>query len=116
VRIENLEDLFNARRGKLDPSDVRAVEVTDALVDTGATLLSVPRRLIEQLGIERFQTRRARTAAGVVEFDVYGTVRLTVQERECRIDVAEVPDDCPVLIGQIALEQLDFVVDPFGSG
>jgi hypothetical protein len=29
--------------------------------------------------------------------------------------VAEVPDDCPVLIGQIPLEVLDFVVDPVGQ-
>ena len=37
---------------------------------------------------------------------------LTVQGRECPMDVAEVPDDCPVLIGQVPLELLDFVVDP----
>ena len=30
----------------------------------------------------------------------------------CRIDVAVVPEDCPVLIGQVGLELLDFVVDP----
>jgi hypothetical protein len=28
--------------------------------------------------------------------------------------VAEVPDECGVLIGQIPLEALDFVVDPVG--
>jgi hypothetical protein len=26
--------------------------------------------------------------------------------------VVEVPDDCPVLVGQLILEALDFVVDP----
>lgn len=30
-------------------------------------------------------------------------------------DVAESPDDCPVLVGQIPLEGLDFVVDPIGQ-
>jgi hypothetical protein len=29
--------------------------------------------------------------------------------------VTEVPDDCPILIGQIPLELLDFVVDPSGQ-
>ena len=38
-------------------------------------------------------------------------MRLTIQGRECTIDVADVPNDCPVLIGQIPLEMLDFVVD-----
>ena len=41
-------------------------------------------------------------------------MRLTVEGRDCLSDVAEVPDDCPVLIGQIPLELLDFVVDPVG--
>ena len=36
---------------------------------------------------------------------------LTIQDRVCTMDVVEVPDDTPVLIGQLPLEQLDFVVD-----
>jgi hypothetical protein len=39
-------------------------------------------------------------------------VLLTVEGRECRVEVAEIPDDCPVLIGQIPLEMLDVLVDP----
>ena len=39
-------------------------------------------------------------------------MRLAIQGRECPCDVTELPDDCPVLIGQIPLELLDFVVDP----
>jgi hypothetical protein len=42
---------------------------------------------------------------------VYQAVRLTVQDRDCTVDVLEVPDSVPVLIGQVALEVLDFVVD-----
>lgn len=112
ARIENLQDLFDLDRGLLKPGEVRTVEVTDALVDTGATLLSLPRRLIDQLGLKPVRTRRARTSAGVATFSVFGTVRLTVQGREFKGDVAELPDDCPVLIGQIPLEDMDFVVDP----
>ena len=42
-------------------------------------------------------------------------MRLTVQGRDCLVEVAEVPEECPVLIGQIPLEMLDFVVDPVGQ-
>ena len=42
-------------------------------------------------------------------------MRLIVQGREFTCDVAEIADDCPVLIGQIPLEGLDFVVDPQGQ-
>jgi hypothetical protein len=34
-----------------------------------------------------------------------------VQDRDRVIEVAELPDGCPPLIGQIPLEMLDFVVD-----
>ena len=111
--IENLADLFELEKGTTTV-DVRRVEVSDALVDTGATMLSMPRRLIDQLGLRPVRTRQARTSAGPVTVQIYGTARLTVQGRDCVTDVSELPDDCPVLIGQIPLESLDFVVD-FGG-
>jgi predicted aspartyl protease len=112
AKIENLEDLFAAKKGLLAADQVRKVEVHDALVDTGATSLSMPKALIAKLGLDRLRERRARTSAGTVNVGVYGTVRLTIDGRECPCDVTELPDDCPVLIGQVPLELLDFVVDP----
>ncbi|MFO0811054.1 MAG: aspartyl protease family protein [Gemmataceae bacterium] len=112
ARMENLSDLYSADQGQLTAEQVRDVRVPDALVDTGATYLSLPKRLIDQLGLKFVRNRRARTAAGVIERGIYGAVRLTVDGRDCTCDVAEVPDDCPVLIGQIPLEAMDFVVDP----
>jgi predicted aspartyl protease len=115
ARIENLQDTYEAEKGVLPAGSVRSVEVADALVDTGATMLSIPRRLIAQLGLTRRRTRTARTAAGVISFGIYGAVRLTVQGRDCIVEAAEIPDECPVLVGQIPLEGLDFVVDPVGQ-
>jgi predicted aspartyl protease len=112
AKIENLHDLREAEQGRLPLEKVRTVNVEDAFVDTGATFLSVPRSFIEQLGIQRLRSRRSKTAAGVIEIGIYDVVQLTVQGRECIIQVAELPDECPVLIGQIPLEILDFVVDP----
>jgi predicted aspartyl protease len=99
-------------RGALPADQVHRVEVTDALVDTGATALSMPKSLIDQLALIPFRARPARTSAGVIEFKVYSGVRLTVQGRECTVDVTEIPEGSPVLIGQVPLELLDFVVDP----
>jgi len=115
ARIEHLADLYEAQKGKLSADKVRAIEVPDAVVDTGATLLSLPSRLIAQLGLRRQRTRVARTAAGPVAFEVYEAVRLTVQGRDCVTEVTELPDECPVLIGQVPLEVLDFLVDPKGQ-
>jgi len=115
VKIDNLEDLVEHRRGHLPQDAVRSVVLTDCLVDTEATMFSLPTRIIEQLGLERHHSRTGRTSAGTATFDIYSPVRLTVQERDCVTEVAEVPDECPPLLGQIPLEMLDFVVDPAGQ-
>jgi predicted aspartyl protease len=115
ARIENQSDLIKVDEGRLDPQKVRKLEISDALVDTGATLLSLPKRYIKELSLTRHRTRTARTPGGIFSFGIYEPVRLTVQERECYVEVAEIPDECPVLIGQIPLELLDFVVDPSGQ-
>ena len=114
AKIENLEDFLGVQKGTLSPGQVRSVEVTDALVDTGATNLSLPKKMIAQLSLVPLRLRPARTSAGRVTVQVYAAVRLTIQGRDCTCDVTEIPDDCPVLIGQVALELLDFVVDPVG--
>ncbi len=115
AKIENQSDLIKLEEGHLEAEKVRSLEISDALVDTGATLLSLPRRYIKQLGLTRHRTRTAKTAAGIVSFGIYEPVRLTVQERDCYVEVAEIPDECPVLLGQIPLELLDFVVDTAGQ-
>ncbi|MGO9463301.1 MAG: aspartyl protease family protein [Isosphaeraceae bacterium] len=111
--IESLQDLYAVKHGLLDPDQVRRVTVSDALVDTGATLLSLPTSLIRQLGLSQFSSKAVLTSNGVIaKIPMYDAVRLTVQGRDCTIDVLEVPDGVPVLIGQIPLEHLDLFVDP----
>ena len=109
--IESLKNLWDAERGLLPADQVRRVTVSDALVDSGATLLSLPTKLIQQLGLIKTGRKRVTSSVGVGEADVYEAVRLTIQGRTCTMDVMEVPDGVPVLIGQLPLEHLDFVID-----
>jgi predicted aspartyl protease len=115
AKIQNMEDLFGVFKGVLKPEEVRTVEVTDALVDTGASTLLVPRRLISQLGLRYIRTRRAEGLGGAVPLPIYSVVRLTIEGRDCALEVGEIDDKFPVLIGQIPLEMLDWVVDPKGQ-
>ena len=112
IKVENISDSLNAVAGRLRPDQIRSVSVPDALVDTGAKLLGLPKRHIAQLGLEKFDTVPATTSAGEVQCDLYRAVWLTVAGRRCTVDVAEVPDGCPALVGYVPLELLDFVVDP----
>jgi predicted aspartyl protease len=109
--IENLGDLLMVQRGLRPPDQVRRITVSDALVDTGSTTLALPIRLIQQLGLTKQFEKRATSTAGTRQVAVYEPVRLTLQGRDCTVDVMAVPDEVPVLIGQIPLEMLDLVVD-----
>jgi predicted aspartyl protease len=112
AKIENLFDIEEVFKGRISEDQVRRLDVDDAMVDTGATSLSLPKRLIAQLGLRQLRTGLARTAGGLTTFGIYSPVRLTVQGRDCTVEVAELPDECPPLIGVIPLEILDFVVNP----
>lgn len=113
--VENLEDLWEARRGNRADDAVRRVELTKALVDTGVTTLSLPSNVIAQLGLQKQSEKPVTTSTGPATAAVYDAVRLTIQGRQCTVDVVEVPDSVPPLIGQIPLEMLDFVDDPRGQ-
>ena len=115
AKVENITDFLNVQTGQLSPDQVRSVAVDDALVDTGSKLLGLPKGLIQQLGLTHFETRRALTTAGIIDSNIYAAVWLTIEGRQCTVDVVEVADDCPVLIGYVPLELLDLVVDPAGQ-
>jgi predicted aspartyl protease len=112
--IETLDDLYQVKTGRLQPADVRRIEVHDAVVDTGATTLLLPKKMIASLGLEPLRVRHSRGSGGDFLLPVFGTVRLTVQGRDCPLDVGEIGDEFPVLIGQIPLAALDWVVDTKG--
>jgi predicted aspartyl protease len=109
--IENLEDLWAVKNGLKTAEQARRVTVPDALVDTAATLVSLPASMIQQLGLAKVSSKRVTSSAGVAEAGMYEAVRLTIQGRTCTMDVLEVPDGVPALIGQLPLEHLDLVVD-----
>lgn len=109
--IENLKDLWAVEQGIIQENEARRIDVTDALVDMGATLLSLPTHTIRQLGLEKAGEKRVTSSTGGGMAEMYSAVRLTIQGRSCTMDVMEVPDEVNVLIGQIPLEHLDFVVD-----
>lgn len=116
AKVESLKDLWDAERGQIPTDGVRRVSIPAALVDTGATTLSLPAHLIQQLGLTKRADKRVTTSSGDSTMaSLYDAVKLTIQGRECTVDVMEVPDNVPALIGQVPLELLDFVIDPRGQ-
>ena len=111
IELTNLADAVLADRGVIKREDIRRVIVEDALVDTGATRLCLPKPIIEQLGLTPFGNTKARTAAGVVDRIIYSTVEFTLLERKGTLPVTDLPADAPVLVGHMVLGQLDLCLD-----
>lgn len=115
VRMVNQGDRYLAHTGHLPADQIRAVDIPDALVDTGATGLMVPSRFVKQPGLNAVRTRTATTVGGPTPITVYEPVLLTIQGRDCFVEVHEIGDKLPVLVGQVPLELLDWVVDCHGQ-
>jgi len=112
IKLTNDYDLALVRAGALDPSGVRALEI-DALVDTGATILVLPADVVERLGVPVRAMRKVKLAgARVEELPLVGGIKLEIRGRDALVSALVGPVGSTALIGQIPLEEMDFVVDP----
>ena len=111
IELTNLKDLNLAEAGVIKPEEVRRITVENAVVDTGASRLSLPKSLIEELGLIPVGGRKARTTNGIVDRYIYSAVEFTVLERSGIIEVTDLPNDVPVLVGHMILEMLDLCLD-----
>ncbi len=112
IKLVNRRDAILAEEGIIEDKDVRQMIVKDALVDTGATRISIPKPLIQDLGLKPVDKTKSRTANGIVERTVYSEVEFTVLGRSGSMQITDLPDDAPVLVGHYVIELLDLVVDP----
>jgi predicted aspartyl protease len=111
ITIENLDDLARARYGDIPESDVRRMTVSGALVDTGANLLALPARMIEQLGLRLLREVDIETANGFTTARIFGDVTLTVEGRRGPFQCLEMPGGGSVLLGVLPLEALGLELD-----
>ena len=92
----------------------RRYEPVEALVDTGSTYLSLPRPLLEALGVVAHTSDRFVLADGrEVEREI-GRARITVAGRTEITLVVFAESGSPPLLGAYALEGLRLAPDPVG--
>ena len=101
--------LFHVR-GRLTGPTGRSEDI-ELLVDTGASLLVVPRPLADRLKltVERFQP--VMIAGGQLDEWPIAEVRLTLDDQNVTTPCFIAPEG-PVLLGAVALESLFLAVDP----
>ena len=93
-------------------NSTKSVEV-EAVVDTGATMLVLPKDIVNKLGlakIEEVKVKYADNHVGIKE--IYGGVILELAGRKGIFDVLAENEGSQPLIGQIVLERLDLVIEP----
>ena len=94
-----------------DPLGENWVEL-DALVDTGASIVSVPASLLIDLGVKPAAQHRFRFAQGGVRNMDIGEARIRVDGLETGTLVAFNDEGTPPLLGALALEALFLGFDP----
>ena len=100
VKVTNFKDIS------------KSIEI-EAVVDTGATMSVLPIDLIQKLGLEKIDEVNVRYADNSVKRrEVYGWIILEIAGRKAVFDVLAKDEGTQPLIGQIALERLDLVIEP----
>ena len=109
--VANNDDVADARRGLIDPAQVRRLRIK-GLVDSGATRLVLPQSVVRRLGLEatgKVKVRYADRRTG--QIDKVEGVSVEIQGRRGTFTAAVEPKRKTALIGAIVLEDLDFLVD-----
>jgi clan AA aspartic protease len=88
------------------------VEV-EALIDTGATSVVLPKDLVNKLGLRKVGETKVRYANNKVETkSIYRAVIVEILGRSSTFDVICEEEGSQPIVGQVVLEMLDLLVDP----
>jgi predicted aspartyl protease len=112
ITLTNIRDRWRAESGAIPAGEVRSRDV-ECLVDTGATALTIPSSLRDELGLETVSTKLAIIATGeAVWCDLVGPVEVRFENRLSIGTALVVPGDGQVLLGAIQMEDMDLIPDP----
>ena len=95
-------------------ADAGAPERHNALVDTGASYLSLPRSVLARLGYRPVDTQRVIFASGQSAVWQVTEVKVRLEGRERTVIAFLADDAAPTLIGAQTLESFGLGVDPLG--
>jgi predicted aspartyl protease len=113
VKLTSYDSLRDFKNKIIKEAEIKSLYLQNVIVDSGATLMCLSKKLIEKLGLEPLRTVKVNTADGIKETTIYGPVLIEIKDRVARQDVMELKHPgIDALIGQLPLEQLDFLINP----
>jgi len=112
ITLKNVFDEKKCEEKLIGEHEVRSVNV-NAVVDTGAASLVINEELCQKLGLDIEIERNARVADGRrVVCKVTDPVRIIWKNRRTSCEAMVIPGAESVLLGAIALEGMDLMVNP----
>ena len=112
ITLRNMRNVVNAQIGISSEQDITSIQVT-AVVDTGAASLVINEELFQKLGLRVSYEKTARVADGRrVYCKVTEPVEVLWKNRRTSCEAMVIPGAETVLLGAIALEGMDLMVDP----
>lgn len=111
LTITNHADEVLAQRGLLPTDQVRRVELTDVLVDTGTTHLCLPLETVEQLGLTPLREIGLTLASGFARANLYEDAKISLLGRSSTFECIGLPDSDHGLLGVVPLEAMGIEPD-----
>lgn len=112
IELINASELDMAKRHIIGEEEIKRVHVR-MLVHTGALHMCINELVKEQLGLTILAKRRGQLADGrVTEYDIAGPIQVRFKNRRFITEAIVLPADNELLLGAIALEGMDVLIDP----
>jgi clan AA aspartic protease len=112
IELVRTADQILVQEGYLTADQVRRLKVM-ALVDSGASLLTITPALRDVLSLRTVDYMEAELADGsIIQADVVGPVEVRFANRQAIVSALVLPGAADVLLGAIPMQILDVLVDP----
>ena len=111
ITVTNHIDQILLERGFISENDVRSITLENVLVDTGATLLSLPTAIAEKFGLPVSGETEVKTANGITPTRIFREANLEINGRRSTFDCPELTEIDIPLLGVLPLEALGIEPD-----
>lgn len=111
LSVTNHIDQILAERGFITADAVRSIKLENVLVDTGATLLSLPTDIITTLGLPVGGETSVKTSAGSINTRIFREANLEINGRRSTFDCLELTGVDIPLLGVLPMEALGIEPD-----
>jgi len=112
IELIRSDDLALLRAGYIQEEQINRIKVT-ALVDSGASMLTIPESIKNQLNLPKVDDQQAELADGsIINVEVVGPVEIRFENRMAIVSALVIPGEAEVLLGAIPMQAMDVLIDP----